>query len=118
MSSRGSSRAGNSSGENRFLAATCLAEILIYFRSCETIDLAGNFKFGPDVEHLFAKGTPDGRFEARMEEENTAEDPDWWQAHLTPSAQRKEEMARAIRDYVSIACNSAKYQKAHGIPYN
>jgi hypothetical protein len=35
-----------------------------------------------------------------MEGEQDQRDPDWWQEHLAPSAQRKEEMARAIQDYV------------------
>jgi hypothetical protein len=75
-------------------ALTCFA--------IQTIDLAGNIKFGPDVEHLFVKGSSNKALtELGMADDEDEDDPDWWQAHLTPSPQRKEEMSQAIQDYVS-----------------
>jgi hypothetical protein len=31
------------------------------------------------------------------------QDQDWWERHLRPSEGRKEEMARAIQDYVRFS---------------
>lgn len=67
----------------------------------QTIDLAGNIKFGPDVEHLSEKELSGLQNEAGMADDQDLETPDWWQEHLAPSPQRKEEMTRAIQDYVS-----------------
>jgi 2-hydroxyglutarate dehydrogenase len=71
--------------------------------------LAGNIKFGPDVEHLTETTGQDGE-EAR--------DPDWWQEHLAPSAQRKDEMARAIQDYVGtpISCTQQVANRSKQLP--
>jgi 2-hydroxyglutarate dehydrogenase len=69
----------------------------------QTIDLAGNIKFGPDVEHIARMGSSEqdrpGAIET--EEEAMIEDEDWWVKHLQPSANRKDEMVVAIHDYVS-----------------
>lgn len=45
-----------------------------------TIDLAGNIKFGPDVQPLASSAN--------------------WQDHLQPSVERLEEMAAAVQDYL------------------
>ncbi|KAJ9123820.1 hypothetical protein QFC24_003597 [Naganishia onofrii] len=66
----------------------------------QTIDLAGNIKFGPDVEYLFESGSPDHQAASHADNDASTRDPDWWQEHLKPSAQRKEEMCRAIQDYL------------------
>lgn len=60
----------------------------------KTLDLAGNVKFGPDVEPIARVDPVD---KPGMDED---QDQDWWERHLRPSEERKEEMARAIQDYV------------------
>ena len=56
--------------------------------------MAGNVKFGPDVEHITRVSSVDKP--GAVEED----DEEWWTRHLQPSAERKDEMADAIRDYV------------------
>lgn len=63
----------------------------------QTLDLAGNVKFGPDVEPIARVDPVD---KPGMDED---QDQDWWERHLRPSEGRKEEMARAIQDYVRFS---------------
>ena len=65
----------------------------------QTLDLAGNVKFGPDVEPIARVDPVD---KPGMDED---QDQDWWERHLRPSDGRKEEMARAIQDYVRFQRN-------------
>ena len=52
-----------------------------------TLDLSGNVKFGPDAEPL---GDPAA----------SSQDPDFWQKHLAPSAERIESMGQAVQAYL------------------
>jgi hypothetical protein len=65
----------------------------------QTLDLAENVKFGPDVEPI-ARVDPVEK--PGMDED---QDQDWWERHLRPSEGRKDEMARAIQDYVRFQHN-------------
>jgi len=53
-----------------------------------TMDLEGKVKFGPDVECIGEKGEAE-------------RDPEFWVKHLGASEGRIEEMAEAVREYVS-----------------
>jgi hypothetical protein len=61
--------------------------------------LAGNVKFGPDVEPIARVDPVD---KPGMDED---QGQDWWERHLRPSEERKDEMARAIQDYVRFQHN-------------
>jgi hypothetical protein len=65
----------------------------------QTLDLAGNVKFGPDVEPIARVDPVD---KPGMDED---QGQDWWERHLRPSEERKDEMARAIQDYVRFQHN-------------
>lgn len=60
----------------------------------QTLDMAGNIKFGPDVEHITRTLSVDKP--GAVEED----DEEWWTKQLEPSTERLGEMAEAIRDYV------------------
>ncbi len=57
--------------------------------------MAGNIKFGPDIEDL-------GTGEEAIGPDGEA-NPDWWEKHLSASPQRLEEMTKAVQNYVSRA---------------
>jgi len=64
--------------------------------------MAGNIKFGPDVEHIAQMGSAEQDRPGMIEtdEEGMTEDEDWWTKHLQPSANNKDKMVDAIHDYV------------------
>lgn len=72
------------------------------FLVSQTLDLAGNVKFGPDVEHITQMGSREQNRPGVVdtEDERKEDDDDWWKAHLQPSAHRMDEMVAAIQDYL------------------
>lgn len=68
----------------------------------QTIDLAGGIKFGPDVEDIAKRGSiDDAKPGCVVPEDDQAQEEEWWNQHLQPSLNRKEEMVEAIHDYAS-----------------
>lgn len=53
----------------------------------QTIDLDGNVRFGPDVEHI-------------GDDAASAANPDYWQGHLAASAAQLESIGRAAQSYL------------------
>ena len=66
----------------------CPEEGMVGLGTHMTMDLEGKVKFGPDVECIGEKGEAE-------------RDPEFWTKHLGPSEERLEEMAEAVREYVS-----------------
>ena len=52
-----------------------------------TLDLEGNIRFGPDAEYI---GDPS----------KSSSDPDFWQAHLSPSSSRIASIGAAVQTYL------------------
>jgi 2-hydroxyglutarate dehydrogenase len=58
-----------------------------------TLDLSGNVRFGPDLEYI----EPPAQMSSNSEE---GVDPDFWQAFLSPSIERIQDMHAAITSYL------------------
>ena len=88
---------------------------------CQTIDMAGNIKFGPDVEHIAQMGSAEQDRPGMIEtdEEGMTEDEDWWTKHLQPSANNKDKMVAAIHDYVGTTEVAFRVDRhlMHDIPF-
>jgi L-2-hydroxyglutarate oxidase LhgO len=76
--------------------------------------MAGNIKFGPDVEHIAQMGSSEQDRPGMIEtdEEGMTEDEDWWTRHLQPSANNKDKMVAAIHDYVGIVEQRSQTQSS------